>query len=199
MLENWGGGGTLLRVGITFVLIGAVFSARQELPQLLIKLLIVAIAAPVLWLTMLFDENTILFIAGCVLDSAFFAVIAVLILSSVLQKHLATMQSIYGAVCAYLLLGLAWAMLYWALDRNDPNTLSVPAREAVTGKAAEINRFSEIVYFSFVTMSTLGYGDIYPRTAIARTLAWMQSVTGLFYIAVVVAWLVSEIPRRKNE
>ena len=53
--------------------------------------------------------------------------------------------------------------------------------------------FSEMIYFSFVTMSTLGYGDIHPRTPGARTLAWMQSVLGQFYLAVLVAWIVNSI------
>jgi uncharacterized membrane protein len=61
----------------------------------------------------------------------------------------------------------------------------------------EIAPFSEVVYFSFVTMSTLGYGDIVPETPVARTLAWMQSVLGQFYLAVLVAWLVNAIPRRR--
>jgi voltage-gated potassium channel Kch len=65
-------------------------------------------------------------------------------------------------------------------------------------QSSEVTAFSQYVYFSFVTMSTLGYGDITPRSSIAQTLAWMQSVTGQFYIAVLVAWMVSEIPRRRS-
>jgi len=47
-------------------------------------------------------------------------------------------------------------------------------------------------------MSTLGYGDMTPETTVVQTLTWMQSVSGQFYIAVLVAWLVSEIPRRQT-
>jgi hypothetical protein len=59
----------------------------------------------------------------------------------------------------------------------------------------EVAEFSQFVYFSFVTMSMLGYGEIIPQGPVAQTLAWMQSVTGQFYIAVLVAWLVGEIPK----
>ena len=58
-------------------------------------------------------------------------------------------------------------------------------------ETTEVAEFSQFVYFSFVTMSTLGYGDITPQNSVAKTLTWMQSVTGQFYIAVLVAWMVS--------
>ena len=66
------------------------------------------------------------------------------------------------------------------------------------GVRMQVTSFSQMVYFSFVTMSTLGYGDITPRSPVAQTFAWMQSVAGQFYIAVLVAWMVSEIPRRRS-
>ena len=55
--------------------------------------------------------------------------------------------------------------------------------------------FSQLVYFSFVTMSTLGYGDIVPRIPLAFTLTWTQSVIGQFYLAVLVARLVGVLPQ----
>ncbi len=61
-----------------------------------------------------------------------------------------------------------------------------------------VGELSTLVYYSFVTMSTLGYGDILPHTGLARTVSWMQSVLGQFYLAVLVAWLVTEIPRRRR-
>jgi len=101
-------------------------------------------------------------------------------------------------LCVYLLLGLSWAQLYWATERMDHESLSFASRAAIEEPedSESIAPFSEVVYFSFVTMSTLGYGDIVPETPLARTLAWMQSVLGQFYLAVLVAWLVSAIPRR---
>jgi hypothetical protein len=59
--------------------------------------------------------------------------------------------------------------------------------------------FSQFVYFSFVTMSTLGYGDLVPQAPLVQTFSWMQSVMGQFYMAVMVAWLVSEMPRRRAQ
>jgi hypothetical protein len=89
-----------------------------------------------------------------------------------------------GAVCVYLLLGVIWAMLYTLVESMSPG--------AFTGFSPSEDRSwdSEWLYFSFVTMTTLGYGDILPVSAIARGLAYLQAVAGQFYIAVLVAGLV---------
>jgi len=90
-----------------------------------------------------------------------------------------------GAICVYLLLGVIWALAYSVLE------LAVPGSFA--GFEAWSNRGwdSEWLYFSFVTMTTLGYGDLLPISATARVLAYLQAVFGQFYIAILVAGLVS--------
>jgi len=90
-----------------------------------------------------------------------------------------------GAICVFLLLGMIWAFAYSILE------LAVP--ESFKGlSAAHTPGFdSSWLYFSFVTLTTLGYGDITPATSIARTLSYMQAIAGQFYVAVLVAGLVS--------
>ena len=90
-----------------------------------------------------------------------------------------------GAVCVYLLLGTIWAFAYSMLDVVAPGSFNNIAMGADRGWD------SGWLYFSFVTMTTLGYGDISPASATARTLAYMQAVFGLFYVAILVAGLVS--------
>ena len=90
-----------------------------------------------------------------------------------------------GAVCVYLLLGVIWAVAYTLVDMIAPGSFKgfVPPE----GRGWD----SEWLYFSFVTMTTLGYGDISPVSAIAKALAYLQAVFGQFYIAILVAGLVS--------
>lgn len=90
-----------------------------------------------------------------------------------------------GAVCVYLLLGTLWAFAYSLLDVVAPGSFNG------IGVGTDRGWDSGWLYFSFVTMTTLGYGDISPVSATARTLAYMQAVFGLFYIAILVAGLVS--------
>jgi hypothetical protein len=89
-----------------------------------------------------------------------------------------------GAVCLYLLVGVAWAIAYTVTEMIAPGSFN--------GLTAEINQGwnSDWLYFSFVTMSTLGYGDFSPVSPIAKMLAYLQAVFGLFYIAILVAGLV---------
>ncbi len=173
------------------------FSRRSQLvPALPILLIVVSIS----WVSYFVDHPT-LFVVDCVLDAFFFAMLAGFLVVRVMKRHLATLQSVFGSVNAYLLLGLAWAMLYWATERIEGETLDFPNPPASTSTnhpEKSITSFSTVVYFSFVTMSTLGYGDIRPATPMTRTLAWMQSVTGQFYLAILVARVVSAIPIRRQ-
>lgn len=95
-----------------------------------------------------------------------------------------TRNRLLGSVCVYLLMGVAWAIAYTIVEMVSPG--SFRGFEPRMGQGWDSNW----LYFSFVTMSTLGYGDISPVTPIARMLAYLQAVFGLFYIAILVAGLV---------
>jgi hypothetical protein len=96
-----------------------------------------------------------------------------------------SVNRLVGAVCVYLLLGTMWAVAYTVLD------LLAPGSFQGFSSLDDFGWDSEWLYFSFVTMTTLGYGDIAPVSATARFLAYSQAVFGQFYIAVLVAGLVS--------
>ncbi len=96
-----------------------------------------------------------------------------------------SVNRLVGAVCVYLLLGTMWAVAYTVLD------LLVPGSFQGFSSLDDFGRDSEWLYFSFVTMTTLGYGDITPVSAIARFLAYSQAIFGQFYVAILVAGLVS--------
>jgi len=90
-----------------------------------------------------------------------------------------------GAVCVYLLLGIIWAILYrW---------LWVFVPEAFSGIPDADQNVWDFVYYSFVTLTTLGYGDVLPRSDFARTLAYLEAITGVFYLAILVATLVGAL------
>lgn len=99
------------------------------------------------------------------------------------------LNTIVGTVAVYLLLGLIWTVLYLITMEFWPNGISgIEYREWN-------ENFGEMVYFSFVTMTTLGYGDILPTVPIARALVFLQAITGTFYMAVVVASMVGRASR----
>jgi len=104
---------------------------------------------------------------------------------SVTDAHL------YTAASIYLLLGMQWFALYSAIDVFHPG--------AILLSAAGTDRQSELLYFSLVTLSTIGYGDIVPLHGEVRMLAALEGVTGVLYIAITVALLVSAYKQPANE
>jgi hypothetical protein len=95
------------------------------------------------------------------------------------------LNRLVGAICVFLLLGIIWSFAYSMLE------LAVPGSFSGLDPGHDPRSDSSWLYFSFVTLTTLGYGDITPESATARTFAFMQAVVGQFYIAVLVAGLVS--------
>lgn len=97
------------------------------------------------------------------------------------QEEKVNKQVIRGGICLYLLLGLLWFFFYQITVFFDPNAFSIP----------ESLDTSSLFYFSFTTLTTLGYGDITPNNAFAMTLSNGEALVGQIYPAVVIAKLVS--------
>jgi hypothetical protein len=115
--------------------------------------------------------------------AAFFALTAVGLYSYLRSSRFVGHAQLYTAVNVYLLLGLLWATLYLAIDAFYPGSIQVGSHLA--------DRQTEFLYFSLVTLSTIGYGDIVPLTGEVRILAALEGVTGVLYIAITVAILIS--------
>ena len=186
----------LLNVSMTVVLILGSAGGFQRRVWTLFGLPAIFIAVGFAW-TGLFVDYSWLFVTNCLLQAGCFLVMASLLLYRVFTEYLENWISMLGAVCGYLLIGLCWTMLYVALLHV--NTEAFHFDNPVTAPQGIKNElrisFSQLVYFSFVTMSTLGYGDIVPRIPLAFTLTWTQSVIGQFYLAVLVARLVGVLPQ----
>jgi len=108
------------------------------------------------------------------------------LLRFVLRAPSVTVEVLCASISAYLMLGLLWTVAYWLVDQLTPGAFAFDThieRQSIRG----FNAF----YFSFVTLSTVGYGDITPVSKVARMLAAMEAMTGLLYVAVLIARLVS--------
>jgi hypothetical protein len=101
----------------------------------------------------------------------------------VIEPGAITLDRLVGAVCIYLLLGVVWTLLFALLELVAPGSFHYAGRQA--GDPIE-----HLLYYSFVTLTTLGYGDVAPVHAVARTLAYLEAVVGQLYIALLIASLV---------
>ena len=117
------------------------------------------------------------------------------LLRFVLRAPSVNTEVLCASISAYLMLGLMWTMAYWLVDQLTPggafsfNTNAGPR---------SINGFNGF-YFSFITLSTVGFGDITPVSRMARWLAAMEAMTGLLYVAVLIARLVSMYSTPKSK
>jgi hypothetical protein len=122
----------------------------------------------------------------------FFSYLVLHILADVLRGRRLTAEKIIGAVVAYLLIGMTWSLAYMLVEVVQPGSFRLPEDVlALLASNPQESPWSVFVYYSFVTLTTLGYGDITPVGTMARTLSWMESVVGPLFLAILIARLVA--------
>ena len=144
-------------------------------------------------LAMFFSTNRELGIVGSISWLLFFAFITWHELRAVLRQREVTSETICMSISVYLLMGLTWGFLYSLIYQLEPHAFSFPSSDMLTtGLPTEKQEpvFMVLIYFSLVTLTTIGYGDISPLTMNARYAAIAEGVTGQFYLAILVARLV---------
>ena len=114
----------------------------------------------------------------------FFAYTAWLAMRQVLFTGAITQNKILGAICVYLLLGLIFAVLYLFIVQFSPSAFNG------INKVSWYDNLADFIYFSFVSLTTLGFGDITPALPVVRFLVYMEAIVGQLYIAIMIASLV---------
>lgn len=179
---------TLMAVLYVAMLLSAVWAVcRTRGPVIIAGLL----AAPAIVLQVLHVVlvNRGIDIAMQLFAIAFVAYVIVAIFRILFSDQPVTYNTIAASLCGYLLLGFLWSAVYQVLEITEPGSFSLPGAEDPTAESpADFSRYA--LYYSLVTMTTLGYGDIAPRTPPARAFAAVQAVMGQIYLAVLVARLV---------
>jgi hypothetical protein len=141
--------------------------------------------------------NTVIKFGHCVAVLFFFWA-AVMIVASIFKRQELSLDDIFGAICGYLLLGMAWGVLYSLLDAVRPGSFAM-GNQLAEQVQADHSRIPLFTYYSFITLTTVGYGDVTPLSAAARTCAWLEALTGQFYLAVLVAGLIGAMLAKKSE
>ena len=181
----------ILEVTFAAVLIAAVSRSTRGPLQVTLSLVLGSLALLSL-LAGRFTETGFLPMAQSALLACFLCYIAFLVLSDILGTQGVTSHEVYGALSVYLLVGATWEFFYALCLQADPGAIAFPegSHLLANGPAESGTTMQDLTYFSFVTLTTLGYGDILPISRLARTLAWMEAVFGQLFLAVLVARLV---------
>ena len=136
-------------------------------------------------------KNIDIFIVGHLFGAILIGFLIKVLINFILFQKEVTKEIIYAAVVVYLLLALMWAFAYLTLDYFYPNSVRFPEISS--------HDFYRYLYFSFVTITTLGYGDVLPLTQKAGSLVILEAVTGQIYLVVIVAWLVGMHVSRRSK
>jgi Ion channel len=132
-----------------------------------------------------------------VLTLIYLGMLLAVVIAQVFRDGPVTRHRIRGAIVIYLLLGVMWAFAYQVVALTSPQAFRLP-EGLITGEPDALRR--ELTYFSVVTLTTTGYGDITAVQPVARTLVMLEVLVGQLYPAIVLAWLVSlAIMHRKEK
>jgi len=172
----------LMDILLTVIFIALILAIRSKRSQLIIGSFLALPLIISTW-SFYFVQLTSISLMTMIFGALFFSYAVKNILHIVVKSEKVTQETIFAAVVAYLLIALMWAYLYMILEIVIPGSFSVPERSI----RAETMQFE---YFSFVTITTLGYGDIIPLTNKASALALLEALIGQIYLVVLVAWLV---------
>ncbi len=168
----------------TFVMVYLLFSARHTRALYLVDLAFVAPTLIATWLDSIY-QNNYTFVASYLSMIIFFLYLQYLVIRQMVHAHKVDTNTIFGAMNIYLIAGLIWAYAFILLNHFDSSAFHLPGYETLSN---EVELFT---YYSYSTLTTLGYGDIVPESAQARMLSVLEAVFGQLYLAIVVAKLVT--------
>jgi len=180
----------LMDVFLTALFLAIIFAIKSKRTEMMIAFILVLPLILSTWSYYIYDY-THLGLATRIFGALFFGYAVMIILQIIARSTEVTRETIFAAVVAYLLLALMWAFLYMILESWIPGSFSFPE----DSNLSESQRFH---YLSFITITTLGYGDITPLTGKASALTMMEAVIGQIYMVVLVAWLVGMYVSRKS-
>ncbi|MGB5745998.1 MAG: potassium channel family protein [Desulfobacterales bacterium] len=190
-LDGWVSTKILLDVFLTAILFALIFAVRSNRFQMIIGVILALPLILTTWASYFILITSFGFVTQ-IFAALFFGFAAVNILRRMIKQQEVTRETIFAAIVAYLLIGLMWAFLYMLLEKLIPGSFSFPDK----GVRTTTMHFE---YFSFVTITTLGYGDISPLTNKASALAMLEALIGQIYLVVLVAWLVGMHVSRRSK
>lgn len=164
------------------IFVSAIYAVSQKKRHIVIAVLLALPMLGSIW-TKYFVQYKALLVVGSLCGAAFFLFAIIQMLIFIYSHKEVTRDLIVGAAVVYLFMALMWTFIFVVVETLHPGSFNLPE-----GQGFEATR--QFVYYSFVTLTTLGYGDITPISSLARSLCILEAVIGQLYLVVQVAWLV---------
>jgi hypothetical protein len=164
----------------TVIALAGAYAASRDRRRLATALLLAMPAVGARW-AFVFIGTPVVHGVALATSIVFYTYTLLLILGYVLRTDQVTVDEICGAVCVYVLIGFVWGMAFGLVELKNPGSLHSASGELGPG---------DFIYFSFATLMTVGYGDMYPVAPAARSLALVEALVGVIFIAVLIGRLV---------
>ena len=195
LFQGFAGIQMVWNIFLTGILLSGVHAVSEKKRSVYTASLLALPMLVYLWSAYFMESNRYVVIIGSFCGVVFFAYMIVNILIFIYRQDKVTRDLISGAVVVYLLMAIMWTFIYRVIETTHPGSF--------TTSATDIHERMRFIYFSLVTITTLGYGDIVPKTSLASSLATLEAVVGQLYLVTTVAWLVgvrvSQSRERKSE
>ena len=179
--------GTLLVSVLSLAASKRVFIAAWLLVAAKVVLDIVAIVYP----------EVSVHVVEAIIMFAFFILATAFAFQRVLEDEYVDINRIAGAISIYMLIGLIWTSLYFFLSLLDPQSFNGLSDTSSAALKLHDTIYMDLLYYSYVTLSTLGYGEITPASRAAQSLSYLEAICGVMYVAVLVAALVGSYGNRR--
>ena len=189
ILPAYSGSGFLSKilfwVTMTFLFLQSLVAADVKKSRKQVIRVIVIVLILLTWLQPLDFKSIYLDIFRNAAFAAFFIHVVTYLFRFVFRSEKVNLNVLITSVNIYLLLGIIGGCLAWLLFRIYPDAYNFPDQ-------TDTDSFTSFIYYSFITMSTVGYGDITPRIPETQTLAYFLAITGQLYVAIIIAFIVGK-------
>lgn len=177
-----------------FLLLAVIAAVGRTIASFLVALILIAPALTFHWLSLehgIAEYNDI----SLRLDAIVYAIAIVYLLGYVFDQSVITADRLWGAAASYLMMGVLWGFIYAIVDRAHPASFSV------RGETPPLELI-DLLYYSFSTLTSTGFGDIAPLSRLAKTASILEVIIGQLFLAILIAKLVGIYPpppRDRNE
>ena len=175
---------------VSIIFVATIYAASQKRNHIIFAIVLLVPTLFALWTDDISINNTLItigYICGLILFA--FGIISIVIY--IFSEEVVTRQTISAAVVVYLLMALMWTFVYRLLAKLYPASFAIAHAKLEDAE-------NVFLYFSLVTITTLGYGDITPIGSQAIALSVLEAIAGQIYLVVVVAWFVGLFVSRKS-
>jgi hypothetical protein len=184
---------TLLGIVFSIVLLVGAFAARQTRRGVILKLGLALLGVGLLWAALWTESIAILELAG-IAYTASLTVSFSSVLRYVLKRGAITADKLHGALAGYIMLAFVWSFVYALVEISSTGSFGPGRLDFI-----QPGTFLKLIYFSFTTLTTTGYGDVIPLTNHARSLVMVEEFSGVFYVGVVIARLAGLYPSNQTK